>query len=548
VLKGGGGKRAVRGDGGLVTSVEAHATHVGAEVLRKGGNAVDAAVAVAFALAVTHPGAGNVGGGGFMIVRVASGETVAIDFREVAPASATPEANKAQLDAGGYGYASAAVPGTVAGLTLALEKFGSRPLAELVAPAIDLAKKGHKLGARQALVLKWSWQHLRKDPAARAVWGKGTEPLAEGELVKQPDLARTLQAIASNGRKGFYEGPVAAAFEKAMKKHGGLVTAKDLAAYEARVREPLRFSYRGFDVATMPPPSMGGIAFAEIMLALERQRAWEAPVDSGLWFHHFVEAARRAYSERRLVGADPESLGPDQGVALIAKLLSGEHLATRVPAFDPEKATPSASIVVPAPEAPHESPETTHFSVVDAKGNAVSFTYTQSASFGSKIMIPGTGVLLANAMGGFSTTGPNALVPGHRMASSMTPAIATQGGKLAIVFGSPGGDTIPGTVAQVFRNLVDGGMTIDEAIAHPRVHQGFLPDRVRFERAIPLPPPAVADLTRRGHTVRPEAGALGDANSILIDAAGVPWGAADTREGGRAEGLPRAAPVPVPAP
>jgi gamma-glutamyltranspeptidase/glutathione hydrolase len=537
VLKG-GGRRAVHGEGGLVTSVEAHATHVGTEILRKGGNAVDAAVAVAFALAVTHPSAGNIGGGGFMIVRLATGETTAIDFRETAPAAATPEANQAQLDAGGYGYASAAVPGTVAGLALAAEKLGSRPLAELVAPAIELAKKGHKLGARQALVLKWSWERLRKDPAARAVWGHGKEPHAEGDLVKQPDLARTLSAIAANGKQGFYEGPVAAAFEKAMKQHGGLITAKDLAAYEARVREPLRFAYRGFDVATMPPPSMGGVAFAQIMLALERQRAWETPVDSGLWFHHFVEAARRAYSERRLVGADPESLGPDHGAALLAKLLGGEHIATRTPPFDPEHATPSASIVVPVPEAPHESPETTHFSVVDAKGNAVSCTYTQSASFGSKVMIPGTGVLLANAMGAFSKDGPNALVPGHRMASSMSPAIASQNGKLAIVFGSPGGDTIPNTVAQVFRNLVDGGMTIDEAVAHPRVHQGFLPDRVRFERAIPLPAATVAALTRLGHTVKPDSMALGDANSILIDATGVPWGASDPREGGKAEGLP----------
>jgi gamma-glutamyltranspeptidase/glutathione hydrolase len=522
--------------------VEDNATRIGADVLRRGGNAVDAAVAVAFTLAVTHPSAGNIGGGGFLMVRLASGETHAVDFRETAPAAATPEKNKAMLDAGGLGYASAAVPGTVAGMTLALERFGTRPLAELLAPAIALARKGHPLGARQAQVLSWSWDKLKHDPAARAVWGHGKAPRKQGEIVKQPDLARTLAAIAKDGRRGFYEGWVAAAIDKAMRAHGGLVTADDLHAYEARVREPLRFSYRGFDVATMPPPSMGGVAFAEIMLALERQRAFEAPVDSGLGLHLFVEAARRAYSERRLVGADPLSLDPDGGQALLARLLGGEHLETRRPPIDRDRATPSTEIVASLDPPAHESPETTHFSIVDAQGNAASCTYTQSASFGSKVMIPGTGVLLANAMGGFSTSGPNKLVPGHRMASSMTPTVVSQGGKLAIVLGSPGGDTIPNTVAQVFRNLVDGGMTIDEAIAHPRLHHAYLPDRVRVERGNAPPAAVLAELTRRGHVVHADAAPLGDANSILIDAAGVPWGAADPREGGRAEGVTRRAP------
>jgi gamma-glutamyltranspeptidase / glutathione hydrolase len=541
-----GGKRAVRGEAGLVTTVEPDATHVGAEVLRRGGNAVDAAVAVAFALAVTHPSAGNIGGGGFMLVRLASGETHAVDFRETAPAAATPEKNKAMLDAGGLGYASAGVPGTVAGMALALERFGTRPLSELVAPAVALARKGHKLGARQALVLSWSWAKLKKDPTARALWsegGHGHEALKQGDLVKLPDLARTLEAIGKDGKKGFYEGWVAAAVDKAMRAHGGLVTAADLAGYEARIREPLRFEYRGFTVDTMPPPSMGGVAFAEIMLTLERQRAWEAPVDSGLGLHLFVEAARRAYAERRLVGADPDALEPDGGKALLARLLGGEHLATRQPPIDRDHATPSASLVAGLDPGEHESPETTHFSVVDAQGNAVSCTYTQSASFGSKVVIPGTGILLANAMGGFSPTGPNRLAPGKRMASSMTPTLVSQGDKLALVLGSPGGDTIPGTVAQVFRNLVDGGMTIDEAVAHPRVHHGYLPDRVRVERAGPPPKAALAELRQRGHTVDAEAAALGDANEILVDeATGVAWGAVDPREGGLAEGVERRGP------
>jgi gamma-glutamyltranspeptidase/glutathione hydrolase len=535
-----GGKRAARGDLGVVTTVEVNATHVGAEVLRHGGNAVDAAVAVAFALAVTHPSAGNIGGGGFMMVRLAGGETHAIDFRETAPAAATPEKNRAMLDAGGIGYTSAGVPGTVAGMALALERFGTRPLAELVAPAIALAKKGHKLGARQALVLSWSWDKLKRDPAARAVWGHGKGPRKQGDLVVQADLARTLSAVAAHGRAGFYEGRVAAAVDEAMRAHGGLITADDLRGYEAREREPLRFSYRGFEVATMPPPSMGGVAFAEIMLALERQRAWEVPVDSGLGLHLFVEASRRAYAERRLVGADPLALSPDGGQALLARLLGGEHLETRRPAVDRDHATPSSAIVAGLAPAEHESPETTHFSVVDAQGNAVSCTYTQSASFGSKVMVPGTGVLLANAMGGFSPSGPNSLAPGKRMASSMTPTIVTQGGKLALVLGSPGGDTIPGTVAQVFRDIVDGGMTVDEAVAHPRVHHAYLPDRVRVERGNPPSRGALAELEQRGHAIHAEAAPLGDANSILVDVAtGVAWGAADPREGGVAEGVSR---------
>lgn len=534
-----GGANAVRGEAGLVTTVEANATRVGADVLKRGGNAVDAAVAVAYALAVTHPSAGNIGGGGFMLIRPAGGETVAIDFRETAPLSATPEKNKAMLDAGAIGYASAAVPGTVAGMSLALERFGTRPLAELVAPAITLAKKGHKLGARQASVLSWNWEKLRHDPAARAIFGHGRSPWKQGDLFRQADLARTLEAIAKEGPKGFYEGKVAAAFDRAMRAKGGLITAEDLRGYKARERAPLRFSYRGFAVDTMPPPSMGGIAFAEIMLSLERLRAHEAPPDSGLALHLFVEASRRAYAERRVAGADPDFMKPDAGAAAIARLLGGAHLETRKPAVDRDRATPSSAIVAEV-DTTQESPQTTHFSIVDAMGNAVSCTYTQSAAFGSKIVIPGTGVLLGNAMGAFSSAGVNALAPGKRMASSMTPAIATQNGKLALILGSPGGDTIPNTVAQVLRNLVDWRLTIDEAIAHGRVHHQFMPDKIRIERGNQPPKAALDDLRRRGHTIELDPVPIGDANDILVDVAtGVAWGYADPREGGKAIGLDR---------
>jgi gamma-glutamyltranspeptidase / glutathione hydrolase len=535
----GGGAAAAKGEGGIVVSVEVNATNIGAEVLRHGGNAVDAAVAVAYALAVTHPNAGNIGGGGFMLVRRASGEVAALDFREVAPAAATAARNKAMLDAGALGYASAAVPGTVAGMSLALDTFGSRPLAELIAPAIGLARKGHHLGAFQGLALSWAWSKLKRDPTARAVYGSSKGPLKEGELLRQPDLARTLEAIAREGPRGFYEGPTAKAIDAAMRAHGGLVTAADLRGYRAKIRAPLRFSYRGFTVDTMPPPSMGGVALAEIMLTLERLHAAEAPSGSGQSLHLFIEAARRAYADRRLVGADPDFMPPLAADALLARLLGGAHIETRRPAVDRDRATPSTALLTATFDDPPESPETTHFSIVDAMGNAVSCTYTQSASFGAKIMIPGTGLLLSNAMAAFSEGGPNALAPGKRMASSMTPTIVSQGGKLALVLGSPGGDTIPNTVAQVLRNVVDGGMTIDDAVERPRLHHAYLPDKVRVEKGHAPPRAVLDDLVRRGHKIEPSPAAIGDANNILIDGAtGTVWGYADRREGGKAVGLP----------
>ncbi|AUX48150.1 gamma-glutamyltransferase [Sorangium cellulosum] len=531
-----GGARAVRGDAGLVTSVEAHATRAGADVLRSGGNAVDAAVAVAFALAVTHPSAGNIGGGGFMMIRLASGETHAVDFREAAPASVTTEAILAMVRAGGYGYTSAGVPGSVAGLAFAHERFGSRPLAELLAPAIALARKGHRLGARQALTLRWAWPRLRGDRAASAIWGRGKAPLVQGDLVRQLDLARTLEAIAAEGPRAFYEGPIARKIAGAMRERGGHIAESDLGAYQAKLRAPLRFSYRGFTVDTMPPPSMGGVAFAEIMLTLERLKAHEAPAGSGLSLHLFVEAAKRAYADRRKVSADPDFTAPGT-TRMLAMLLDGGYLMGRKPPVDPERATPAGDIAPIEDAIALESPQTTHFAVIDAQGNAVSCTTTQSASFGAKIVIPGTGILLGNALGAFSETGINAVAPGKRMASSMTPTIVSRGGKAALLLGSPGGDTIPNTVAQVLRNLVDHGMTIDEAVRHPRIHHQWLPDRVRVEQLNPPPKAALDDLVRRGHVVAMDPMPIGDANNVLIDGGGVAWGYADTREGGTAEGV-----------
>ncbi len=530
-----GGKNAARGAKGLVTSVEVNATNAGASVLRKGGNAIDAAVAVAYALAVTHPSAGNIGGGGFMIVRLANGEVHAVDFREIAPAGVTTEKVLKEIADGAEGYPSTSVPGTVAGMSFALEKFGTKPLAELIAPAIELAK-GHKLGARQALALSWNWARLKKDPTARALWGKGDKPLEQGARVRQPDLAKSLALIAKEGPKAFYEGAIADAIEKVMKKRGGYVTKGDLQAYRPKLRAPLRFSYRGFTVDTMPPPSMGGVAFAEIMLALERRHAEKAPSGSGESLHLFVEAARRAYVDRRLVGADPDFQATDL-LAQVKVYLSGAHIETRKPAIDRDKATPSAEIQNPSPAAEVESPQTTHFSIVDGLGNAVSCTTTLSAAFGAKVIVPGTGILLANSLGAFSEKGVNTVAHGKRPASSMTPTIVTQGGALKLVLGSPGGDTIPNTVAQVLRNVVDHGMTIDAAAAHPRIHHQYLPDQIRYEKLNAPPKDALADLEKRGHKLRGDVIPIGHANVILVDDDGVAWGYADTREGGKALGL-----------
>jgi gamma-glutamyltranspeptidase/glutathione hydrolase len=539
----GGGKNAAHGTLGLVTTVEENATRVGVEVLRKGGNAIDAAVAVAYALAVTHPSAGNIGGGGFMIIRLANGDVHAVDFREIAPAGVTTEKVLEEIADGAEGYASPAVPGTVAGMSFALEKFGTKPLADLVAPSIELAKM-HKLSARQATSLGWNWNKLKKDPVARSIWGKGKDPLEQGAHVRQPDLAKTLALIAKDGPKAFYEGPIADLIEKAMKKNGGYLTKADLKAYKAKLRAPLRFSYRGFTVDTMPPPSMGGIAFAETMLTLERLHAEKAPVDTGESLHLFVEASRRAFSERRLVGGDPDFQSSDL-LSQAASLLTGTHLETRKPPINRDKATPSADLQS-STDAGAESPQTTHFSVVDAKGNAVSCTTTLSAAFGSKVVVPGTGILLANSLGAFSEKGVNTVAQGKRPASSMTPAIVTQAGKLQLVLGSPGGDTIPNTVAQVLRNVVDYGMTIDEAAAHARIHHQYLPDVIRVEKLNQPPKPALDDLVKRGHTLKLDAIPIGDANVILVDKDGSFWGYADTREGGKALGVTADSAAPPP--
>ena len=523
----------------MVSSEDVHATQIGAEVLARGGNAIDAAVAVGYALAVTHPVAGSLGGGGFMMVRLADGSVHAIDYREMAPAKATRALNEKQLKGGAHGYLSAPVPGVVAGLDFAHDKFGTVPLRDLLAPSIDLADKGHDFSLRQSQVLGWYWKRLH-DATLKAIFGTGPkdkDAIGKGQLLKQPRLAETLRAIATNGDAGFYQGAVAKKIADAMAKQGGLVSEKDLADYRAKEREPLHFVYRGLDVYTMPPPSMGGIAIVSILMNLAEARGYQAPVGSPASLHAFIESARRSYADRRSVGADLELADKAKVEPLLASLLDPGYYQKRQPPIDPKRATPS-SAVRPIEDAPaaEESHETTHFSVVDDKGNAVAVTTTLSAAFGAWVVVPGTGVILSNAMGAFSPSGVNGVQPGKRMASSMSPTLIVREGKIVAVVGSPGGDTIPNTVAQVLRNLVDYGMTVDEAVEAPRLHHQYQPDEVHIEKLRPPAPNTLAELMSMGHKIVKGAD-QGAANCIVIDPeGGAAYGFADPRKGGLALG------------
>lgn len=523
-----GGPGSVRAEAGAVTSVEPRATRVGVTILEQGGNAIDAAVAVAYALAVTHPSAGNLGGGGFMLVRPKGGPTFALDFRETAPLSLTRERFDAMEKEGGMGPASVGVPGSVAGLELAHDRFGRLPRAAVIAPAISLAR-GHALGSHQADLLAGSFRALSLDPAARAIFSKDKRPLAAGATLVQRDLAATLERISDRGRDGFYTGQTAQALSGLAR---GLISAPDLAAYQAKWREPLRFDYEGLTVEVMPPPSAGGVAVTQTLLMLQALHAGALAHDSAAELHLFIEASRRAQLERRFAVIDPDALSPEAQAKKRARWLDPNAWLASTP-IDADHATPSVSIHAPVTEAPHEFEHTTHFSVVDADGMVVSCTTTLSASYGAKLVLPGTGVVLNNSVASFSSSGENQPVGGRRTVSSMSPTLVLDGDQPLLVLGTPGGDTIPSTVVQVLRHVVDHGESLSHAVDAPRVHHGFLPDEVRYEPRNAPPAAVLRELTRRGHQLKPGRAAIGDANEILIRD-GVAWAYADTREFGLA--------------
>ena len=486
----------VRAEHGMVVSTHFLASEVGRDVLARGGNAIDATVATALALAVVHPSAGNIGGGGFIVYHGADGEITSFNFREKAPAAATRDM---YLDAEGGirdnanhdGPLSVGVPGTVAGLALAHERLGSLPWGELVAPAIELAEQG--------FAVPWDWDWFMEAMAAQASdpWYAETArvflndgiPYETGDIIRQPDLAKTLRRIQTDGHDGFYAGETARLLAAYMEKMGGIITEADLAAYEAVEQPPVRGTFQGYDVISMAPPSSGGIALIQMLNMLEPYRLQSIGHNSALYTHLLTESMRRAFADRAYFIGDP-AFNPNMPVS---SLTSKDYAAGLRTSIDTTMATPSDSSTFNSALLGYESPETTHFSVVDGDGNAVSLTYTLEYSYGSRMTVEGAGFILNNEMGDFNpipgvttTTGligtdPNLVAPGKRMLSSMTPTIIARDGKPVLMIGSPGGRTIINTVLQVTLNVLVHDMNIAKAINAPRFHHQWLPDRLRLE-------------------------------------------------------------------
>lgn len=543
-LQASGGTQPARARGGMVATQEARASQVGVQVLADGGTAVDAAVATAFALAVTHPTAGNVGGGGFLLLRTAAGEAVAYDFRETAPAgaSATMWLKDGRYDAQRHHFSHLAVgvPGTVAGLHLAWKEHGKLPWKRLVEPAIALARDGFVVTDGLARSLEGVLPEMRPYPASVAAFSKAGVPYAMGDVLKQPDLARTLQRIAEQGPAGFYEGETAELVEREMKANGGLITRADLAAYRPQKRAPLRGSYRGYDVITMPPVSSGGTALLQMLNTLEGDDLRASGWGSAATVHLVAEAMRRAFADRARWQGDP-AFNPTLG-ATVERLISKPYAAALRKTIRADRASPSSPRSF---EWPAESAETTHFSVMDEAKNAVALTYTLEYGYGSRIVVPGAGFLLNNEMGDFNAapgltdaegligTEPNLAAPGKRMLSSMTPTILAKDGQPFMAVGAMGGRTIINSVLLTILNVVDFGMNIQDALDAPRFHHQWLPDRIAYE-PFGLSPDTRALLAARGHALV-EVEKQGDAQGIVYDAkGGVFEGGADRRDRGGA--------------
>ncbi len=515
----------VRAKNGMVASQSFIASQVGADVLWDGGNAVDAAVATAFALAVVHPTAGNIGGGGFLVSRMANGNALTYDFRETAPALASPEMflKDGQYDALRHhdSHLAVGVPGTVAGLYAAWQDRGSQklPWRRLVDPAVVLAREGFIVTDGLARSLKGVLPQMKNYPASTEQFSRKGVPYEMGDILRQPDLADALERIAERGPSGFYEGQTARLIAKEMKANGGLITEADLRNYQVKKREPVVGKYRDYDLIGMPPVSSGGTALIEMLNILEGYDLGKDGPRSATTVHRIAESMRRAFADRARYLGDPEG-NPEMP---IARLISKEYAAGLRKTIREDRASVSAPTSF---EWPAESDETTHISVVDRDLNAVSMTYTLEAAYGSKIVVPGGGFLLNNEMGDFNAgpgltnekgligTEPNLARPGKRMLSSMTPTILTKGGDLFMVIGSPGGRTIINTVLLTILNVVDFGMNIQEAIDFPRFHHQWLPDQIAFEK-YGLSPDTTALLSGRGHTLIENPGAQGVAQGIV---------------------------------
>jgi gamma-glutamyltranspeptidase/glutathione hydrolase len=530
----------VVGERGMVVTQNAIASEVGAEILRNGGNAVDAAVAVGFALAVTLPRAGNIGGDGFMLVHTAATrETVVIDFRSVAPAAARLEMfvdkKGEESPQASRGYRASAVPGTVAGLELAHRRYGKLPWKDVVTPARRLAAEGIVLTPDEAFVFSWARERMMESVAGQRTFYKpGGELYRAGEVMKQPDLAWSLGQIADNGADAFYKGEIARRFAADMKAHKGLITLEDLAAYKPVVREPLMGTYRGYTVATTPPASSGGATLLQMLNILESfdLKALGGSGSSGA-LHVMAEAMKLAYADRyRHLGDTDFVKVPLKGFTSKAY---GAQQASRI---DVNQAKSAKALGAGDPWK-YESPSTTHFSIADSAGNAVSTTYTLGADFGSGVMVEGTGFVLNNQMNNYSheqaveaarkgrASPPNAMAPGKRMLSTMMPTLVFKDGKPWLVTGTPGGSTIIDTVLQVIVNVIDFDLNVAEATHQPRIFQAAT-DTLEVEPN--FNPDTVAAFRAKGHSVK-AAETMGSAQSIMIDK-GLFLGAADPRRPG----------------
>ena len=528
----------VRAHQGMVASVDALATQVGVQILKEGGNAVDAAVAVGYALAVTHPQAGNLGGGGFMLLRTKDGNTTAIDFREMAPAQATrdmflddhgnPDSKKSLTS-----HLASGTPGTVAGFSLALEKYGTLPLNKVIQPAFKLARDGFVVNDALADDLKtYGSEVIPNHENSKAIFWKDGEPLKKGDKLVQKDLAKSLELIAENGPDAFYKGAIADQIADEMYKHGGLITKADLAEYKAVERTPISGDYRGYQVFSMPPPSSGGIHIVQILNILENFDMHKYGFGSADAMQVMAEAEKHAYADRS------EYLGDPDFVKVPWQALTSKAYAKEIAAeIDVNKAKPSSQIR-PGKLAPYESNQTTHFSVVDKEGNAVAVTYTLNTTFGTGIVAGDSGILLNNQMDDFSAKpgvpnvyglvggDANAVEPKKRPLSSMSPTIVVKDGKTWLVTGSPGGSRIITTVLQMVVNTIDFGMNVAEATNAPRFHHQWLPDELRVEKG--FSPDTLKLLETKGQKVALKE-AMGSTQSIMVGPDGMLYGASDPR-------------------
>jgi gamma-glutamyltranspeptidase/glutathione hydrolase len=522
---------------GMVATEQELATQIGLDVLKAGGNAVDAAVAVGFALAVALPNAGNLGGGGFMVVHDAkTGKNTALDFREVAPLKATRDMF---LDASGnvidgkslYSHYAVGVPGTVAGMAHALRAWGTLPLSQVIAPAAALAERGFPVSETLATLLQQEKANMGKWPATQQIFWKNGAPLKAGDPLVQTDLAQSLRLIGQRGAAVFYEGEIAQKIAAEMAPHAGALSMQDLREYEVVERNPTRGTYRGYDIVTMPPPSSGGPHLVQILNMLEPWPLSQWGANSAQTLHYMVESSKLAYADRSEYLGDPDFVQiPLEG------LTSKAYAASLANGIDASRARSGSSIKPGMPQ-PYESDQTTHYSVVDKAGNAVAVTYTLNTNFGSGIVTKGTGILLNNEMDDFSAKpgvanaygliggDANAVGAKRRPLSSMTPTIVLKDGKPTLVTGSPGGARIITTVLQTVVNTIDFGMNPAEAAATPRVHHQWTPDELRVEKG--LSPDTIALLRQRGHVIALKP-AMGRTQTIQIRN-GVLYGASDPR-------------------